>query len=81
MLACYTILLLLIIVTFIFVIAGLFSIVEACVLIPIILFALFSVVYDLLEYREELFLMQEIFVKHLLRIGKRFRVWKDDRFD
>lgn len=81
MLACYLILLLLIIVVFMMTILGAFTLLQAGVLIPITVFALFSCVYDLLDYREELFQLQTIIVKRLVRLGTRFRMWRNDRFD
>jgi hypothetical protein len=81
MLTCYLILLLLIIILFAMTALSMFTLLEAVVLIPITVFALFSCVYDLLEYREELFQLQTIIVKRLVRLGTRFRMWRNDRFD
>jgi len=81
MLACYLILLLLIILVFMMTIIGMFTLFQAGILIPITTFALFSCVFDLLEYREELFQLQTIIVKRLVRLGTRFRMWRNDRFD
>ena len=76
-LACYLLLVMLMIIAFMMLMLGLFTVMEIIVLTPIILFGLFSCAYDLLDYREELLRLQEYIIKRMLRIGRRFSRWKD----
>lgn len=77
-LACYLLLVLLMLASFIMLMLGFFSAMEMVVLTPIILFALFSCAYDLLDYREELLRLQEYIAKRMLRFGRRFSRWKNN---
>lgn len=79
-LAYYLILMFLIVAIFIMIAIGTFSLFQTCLLLPVAFYAFLSCVYDLLAFKTELRIIEDIIIKKLLRIGKRYQKWKEEHW-